>query len=128
MSLYTHWACFACRKSFHNVPADHLQAEVQIERKCPDCGEVTYDFGVYFQPPRRQAKRTWAIMKLLAGHNYRFQTEGSVAFINQFILAGSRTSLKAVCERIERELLAAIERAAKTRLQQHKQEKLSKRW
>jgi DNA-directed RNA polymerase subunit RPC12/RpoP len=83
-SLYTHWACFDCRKSFHNLPL-----ESKAKRKCPECGKTMWDMGVYFEPPRHQARKSWAIAQLLAESGYQFQTEGSVAYIKTFILGAS---------------------------------------
>src|SRR4051812_12825530 len=65
MSLYTHWACFDCRKSFHNPP---LMADAK--RTCPECGETMWDMGVYFEPLRRQARKAWTIIQLLAESGY----------------------------------------------------------
>jgi hypothetical protein len=102
MSLYTHWTCFDCRKSFRNLS----EAILPLNRTCPDCGKLMYDFGAYFQPPRRQAKRQWAIMRLLAEHHYGFHSEGMVAYVNHFIIAGNRSSIKSVRQRIEQDQLS----------------------
>jgi DNA-directed RNA polymerase subunit RPC12/RpoP len=89
MSLYTHWVCFTCRKSFHRLPLDD---DTRLAGRCTECQAEMYDFGVYFQPPRRQAKKAWAVMQLLAEYGYKFQTEGSTYYINNRILAGDTTS------------------------------------
>ena len=91
MGLYTHWVCFDCRKSFHNLPARDTTGRTESpKRKCPECGEEMRDMGVYFEPPRRQAKKAWAVARLLAENGYRFQTEGAVDYIRAYIMGGKR--------------------------------------
>lgn len=94
MSLYTHWVCFDCRKSFHRPPV----GEEELERKCPECQKAMIDMGIYFEPPRRQAKRAWEIVRLLSENGYRFQDEGDKAYIDTFILGGWDNRIKAVSE------------------------------
>lgn len=102
MSLYTHWACFDCRKSFHNLPSIKSDTDALKEkRKCPDCGKAMRDMGVSFEPPRRQARKAWAIMQLLSNRGYGFQTEGSKAYIEAFILVTKRPSIESVRRRID---------------------------
>src|SRR5262245_35360797 len=97
MSLYTHWVRFDCRKSFNQLhPTREGQAEGKSNRKCPDCERPMTDMGIYFEPPRRRAMKAWEIMQLLAASGYRFQTEGSKAFIDTFILATKRPTVKDV--------------------------------
>jgi len=57
--------------------------------------------GVYFEPPPLRAKKAWAIMELLSRSGYRFQTEGSKALIDSFILTTKRPTLEGVQRRIE---------------------------
>jgi hypothetical protein len=101
MSLYTHWACFECRKSFHNTPA--LDSDKRKGRRCPECGEQMRDMGIYFEPPRRQARKAWAIMRLLAENGYSFQREGDKSYIEHFILASKRPRIQDVIKKIEQE-------------------------
>ena len=121
MSLYTHWACFECRKSFHNTPA--LDSEQGKERRCPDCGQQMRDMGIYFEPPRRQARKAWAIMRLLAENGYSFQREGSKSYIEHFILASKRPRIQDVIERIEQEKRRMTELRQKNRLDEYKRGK-----
>lgn len=64
MSLYTHWACFDCRKSFHYLPP--AKGGMNGKRKCPECRKDMRDMGVYFEPPPSRAKKRWPIMELLS--------------------------------------------------------------
>ena len=98
MSLYTHWACFDCRKSFHYPPATK---ETLANRKCPECQKTMCDMGIYFEPPSSRARKAWAIMELLSRSGYRFPTEGSKAYIESFILTTKRPTLEGVQRRIE---------------------------
>ena len=98
MSLYTHWACFDCRKSFHYLPATK---QARIGHQCPDCGKAMSDMGRYFEPPRMRARKAWAIMELLSRSGYRFATEGSKAFLGSFILMTKNPTLEGVRRRIE---------------------------
>ena len=93
MSLYTHWVCLDCRKSFHKKPSD-------LAWKCPDCAKPMTDMGIYFEPPKRQALKKWQIIRLLAERNYKFQTEGSKVYIEKIILGEKNPSLKKVKEAI----------------------------
>lgn len=121
MSLYTHWVCFDCRKSFHDLPRE------ACERLCPECGAVTWDMGVYFEPPRRQARRAWAVMRLIAESGYRFQTEGRKALIDRYFLGHGRPGVEAVRRRILAHEEALQEYRAKTRLKVHKEERARRR-
>jgi hypothetical protein len=60
------------------------------------------DMGIYFEPPRRRAIKTWAIMRLLAENGLRFQTEGGKAFIEAYILATKRPRMNDVLDNIQR--------------------------
>src|SRR5262245_33654904 len=121
MSLYTHWACFDCRKSFHNVPS--LEPEEGKNRRCPDCGKQMLDMGIYFEPPRRQARKAWAIMRLLAENGYTFQSEGSKAFISGFLLETKRPRIQDVVERIEQEKQRRNELRERNRIDDYKNRK-----
>jgi hypothetical protein len=57
--------------------------------------------GVYFEPPPSRAKKCWAIMELLSRSGYKFQTEGSKAFIDSFVLTTRRPTLEGVRRQIE---------------------------
>ncbi|MEH1794390.1 hypothetical protein [Nostoc sp.] len=79
--------------------------------------------GIYFQPPRRQAKKAWAIIELLAKNGYRFQTEGSTVYINTFILAGNKSRYEDVRQRIEFEKQSQTDNQIKAKIDFYKQEK-----
>jgi hypothetical protein len=68
---FTHWACFDCRKSFAKEPLD------EGARKCPECAEPMTDMGAYFEPPRKLNVKRWAVMKILADYDYKFNTKDS---------------------------------------------------
>lgn len=117
MSLFTHWACFDCRKSFHRPPLEGGQ------RQCPECGAVAWDMGIYFEPPRRQAKRAWAVMRLIAESGYRFRTEGGKAYIDRYFLGSGRPGVEQVRRRIEAHRRALKEYREKSRLASYKEER-----
>jgi hypothetical protein len=93
MSLYTHWVCFSCRKSFHNRPRKN-------GRTCPDCGNELRNMGIYFEPPRRRATRSWSVMELLADNGLRFGTEGTKSYVDTFLLRRGRPGIETVRSRI----------------------------
>jgi hypothetical protein len=74
------------------------------------------DMGTYFEPPPSRAKRAWAIMELLSRSGYRFQTEGSKAFIDAFILITKRPTLEGVRRRVDVLRWQQEENRMKTRL------------
>jgi hypothetical protein len=74
------------------------------------------DMGIYFEPPPSRAKRAWAIMELLSRSGYRFQTEGSKAFIDAFILITKRPTLEGVRRRVDVLRRQQEENRMKTRL------------
>src|SRR5262249_45931802 len=134
MSLYTHWVCFECRKSSHNLPVP--DSEKRKNRRCPDCGEQMRDMGIYFEAPRKQARKAWAILRLLAENGYIFQTEGSKSYIEHFILAvgklriqnviglaAKRPRIQDVIKRIEQEKKLTNKLKEKNRLDDYKCEK-----
>ncbi len=96
MSLYTHWACFDCRKSF-------AKDESASARKCPECAKAMIDMGAYFEPPRRLSKKRWEVMKVLADYGYKFNTKDSKIYIQNHILQAKNPRLTDVIERIELE-------------------------
>lgn len=112
MSLFTHWVCFDCRKSFHKKPSEDSW-------KCPQCANLMTDMGVYFEPPKRQAKEKWKIVKLLAENNYKYLREGHKVFIEKFILDNRNPSFERVKEVIENEKKLKEE----IRIQRKKKEK-----
>jgi hypothetical protein len=93
---FTHWACFDCRKSF-------AKDESASARKCPECAKPMTDMGAYFEPPRKLNVKRWAVMKVLADYGYKFQSEGSKAYIKAYILQAKNPRLADVFERIESE-------------------------
>jgi hypothetical protein len=79
--------------------------------------------GVYFEPPRRQAKKQWSVMQLLAENGYRFQTEGSKAYIDHFLLCSKNSSLKEVQNRIKVEKQEIESNRNKSKSKESKEEK-----
>ena len=99
--MFTHWACFDCRKSFAKDASDE-------PRKCPECVNLMIDMGAYFEPPRRLNKKRWAVMKVLADYDYRFNTKDSKVYIQNRILQAKNPRVADVIERIELEKLRKI--------------------
>jgi hypothetical protein len=96
---YTHWACFDCRKSFAKEPV----AKDAPARKCPQCARPMTDMGAYFEPPRKQNKKRWEVMKILADYGYKFRSEGSKVYIENYILCAKNPRAADVIERIVEE-------------------------
>ena len=96
---FTHWACFDCRKSFAKEPVSRSGTS----RKCPECAKPMIDMGAYFEPPRKLSVKRWMVMKVLADYGYKFQSEGSKAYIRAFILQAKKPRVADVSERIESE-------------------------
>ena len=94
--MFTHWACFDCRKSFAKEASES-------PRKCPECAEAMIDMGAYFEPPRRLSKKRWEVMKVLADNGYRFNTKDSKIYIQNRILQVKNPRVADVIERIELE-------------------------
>jgi hypothetical protein len=94
--MYTHWACFECRKSF-------AKTESRTARKCPECAREMTDMGPYFEPPRRLNKRRWEVMRVLADAGLRFNTKDSQIYIQNRILQAKNPRVADVLERIEEE-------------------------
>lgn len=94
--MFTHWACFDCRKSFakdaHETP-----------RKCPECAKPMIDMGAFFEPPRKLNVKRWNVMKVLADNGYRFNTKDSFIFVQNRILQAKNPRVADVIERIELE-------------------------
>lgn len=114
MSRYTHWVCFECRKSFHHPPSE-------VSRTCPDCGNTALDMGVYFKPPRRQAKRRWEVMRLLASSGYRFASESNQYFIENILLPAKNPSVSTVKEIIVERRTELSQRVLQSRISWHKE-------
>jgi hypothetical protein len=83
--------------------------------------------GVYFEPPRRQAKRAWAVMRVIAEGGYRFRTEGGKAYIERYFLVNGRPGVEEVRRRVEAHKGAMKEYREKTRLAAYKEEKKRRR-
>lgn len=94
--MYTHWACFDCRKSFAKDASE-------APRKCPECARSMTDMGAFFEPPRRLNKKRWEVMKILADNGYRFNTKDSKIYIQSRILQAKNPRAADVIERIELE-------------------------
>ena len=92
--MYTHWACFDCRKSFS-------KDESATPRKCPECAELMTDMGAFFEPPRKLNAKRWQVMKVLAEYGYRFTTRDAKVFIQTRILQAKNPRVADVIERIE---------------------------
>jgi transposase-like protein len=94
--MYTHWACFECRKSF-------AKDESATARKCPECAKPMIDMGAYFAPPRKLNKKRWEVMRVLADNGYKFNTKDAQIFIQNRILQVKNPRIADVIERIELE-------------------------
>ncbi len=94
--MFTHWACFDCRKSF----AKDASA---TPRKCPECSKPMTDMGAYFEPPRRLSEKRWRVVKILADYGYRFNTKDAKIHIENRILQAKNPRAADVVERIESE-------------------------
>ena len=94
--MFTHWACFDCRKSFAKDAQD-------APRKCPECAKPMIDMGAYFEPPRKLNVKRWAVMKVLADYGYKFNTKESFIFVQNRILQAKNPRVADVIERIELE-------------------------
>ncbi|MDQ3323233.1 MAG: hypothetical protein M3525_12500 [Acidobacteriota bacterium] len=94
--MFTHWACFDCRKSF-------AKDENATPRKCPECAKPMTDMGAFFEPPRKLNEKRWKVMKVLADYGYKFNTKDSLIFIQNRILQAKNPRVVDVIERIELE-------------------------
>ncbi len=94
--MFTHWACFDCRKSFAKDESD-------VPRKCPECAKPMIDMGAYFEPPRKLNVKRWEVMKVLADYGYKFNTKDSFIYIQNRILQAKNPRVADVIERIELE-------------------------
>jgi hypothetical protein len=94
--MFTHWACFDCRKSFS-------KDESATARKCPECARPMTDMGPFFEPPRKLNKKRWEIMKILADAGLRFNTKDAKIHIQNRILQAKNPRPADVAERIELE-------------------------
>ena len=92
--MFTHWACFDCRKSF-------AKDESASPRKCPECAKAMTNMGAFFEPPRKLNKKRWEIMKILADHGYRFNTKDAKIYMQSRILQAKNPRAADVVERIE---------------------------
>jgi len=81
------------------------------------------DMGIYFEPPRRQARKVWANMRLLAENGYTFQSEGSKALIERFLLGTKRPRIQDVVERIDQEKQRINESRERNRIDYYKNRK-----
>ena len=80
-NLNKHWVCFACRKQFRQpmegreVLSPQQAHELNETKPCPECHAAMTDMGGYFCPPRRDDRRAWEQMRLLAKEGVKFYTE-----------------------------------------------------
>jgi hypothetical protein len=96
--IFTHWACFDCRKSF-------AKERSETARKCPECTKPMIDMGAYFEPPRKANKKRWEVMKILSDSGYKFNSKDSQIFIQNRILQVKNPRVVDVIERIADENL-----------------------
>jgi len=68
----SHFACFACRKSFKQVPLNESLPHV-----CPECSGELRDMGRNFRPPKKAAKNTWEVARRIYEAGFRFFGSGS---------------------------------------------------
>jgi hypothetical protein len=101
--MFTHWACFDCRKSFAKEPLS------ESARKCPECARPMTDMGAFFEPPRKLNKKRWEVMKVLADYGYKFNTKDSQIYIQNRILQAKNPRVADVIERIEENKRKQIE-------------------
>ena len=94
--MYTHWACFDCRKSFSKELSE-------TPRKCPHCTLPMTDMGPYFEPPRKAAVKRWQVIKVVADAGFRFNSKDAKTFIENRILVVKNPRLADVMERMEEE-------------------------
>lgn len=94
--MYTHWACFDCRKSFSKDASE-------TARKCPECARAMTDMGAFFEPPRKLSVKRWEIMKILADAGYKFNSKDAQRYIQSRILQVKNPRTADVIERIEAE-------------------------
>lgn len=79
---HQHWVCFLCRKQVRkllptqDVPR-HKRRSVADAFDCSICHAPMVNMGNYFRPPRRNDRRAWEQMRLLAHQGIRFYTEVS---------------------------------------------------
>lgn len=95
--VFTHWACFDCRKSFAKEPL------IEGARKCPECAAPMTDMGAFFEPPRKLNKKRWTVMKILADYGYRFNSKEAQIYIQNRILQAKNPRAADVIEKIELE-------------------------
>jgi len=94
--MFTHWACFECRKSFSKDVSS-------AARKCSECARAMTDMGAFFEPPRKLSVKRWEIMKILADHGYKFNSKDALRYIQNRILQAKNPRAVDVIERIEAE-------------------------
>ena len=87
-----------------------------------------WDMGVYFEPPPRRARKSWEIARLLAGSGYKYQTEGSVVYINQYLLGVKRPRIEEVRQKIKAEKEHSEKVSEKERLRWYRDVKKLRRY
>jgi predicted nucleic acid-binding Zn ribbon protein len=68
----SHYACFACCKSFKQDAMSSSHRHI-----CPECLGDLHDMGRNFRPPRKAAKASWEVARRLYGAGFRFFGSGS---------------------------------------------------
>ena len=61
------------------------------------------DMGAFFEPPRKQSKKRWEVMKILADNGFKFNDRDSKTYIQNRILQAKNPRAADVIERIEEE-------------------------
>ncbi|AKP52727.1 hypothetical protein [Cyclobacterium amurskyense] len=65
MSSYkSHYACFACRKTFkrrllEDILGGYSKGIQETPAKCPECGEIMADMGLDFEAPKKKDVNAW---------------------------------------------------------------------
>ena len=76
----THFACFACRKAYRQIPTNRVYRRqgrkilFSFERRdvvCPQCGSVMANMGRNFKAPKRDDLDRWAAIELLHRNGIR---------------------------------------------------------
>ena len=68
----SHFACFACRKSFKQDPLNE-----SVPHVCPECSGALHDMGRNFRPPNKSATDAWEVARQLFDAGFRFFGSGS---------------------------------------------------
>ncbi len=67
------FACFTCQKSFKKSLGKAPPNKYPSQLTCPNCGEIAYNMGRHFKPPKKNDKKQWEKVRFLFDHGFRFQ-------------------------------------------------------